>query len=178
MRIPKAALWVLLAVVIGGIAYAANLIRQGFSTQDQPSSLETAIARAVRNWSIPSNTKNAKNPYPATPQNIQSGLEHFADHCAICHANDGSGNTEMGPNMYPEPPDMRLAATQNLTDGEIFYIINNGVRLTGMPGWGRSHTAEETWKLVLLIRHLPQLSPEEKKEMEKLNPKSATDDRD
>ena len=58
---------------------------------------------------------------------------HFADHCAGCHANDGSGNTEVGRNLYPRAPDMRLAETQRLTDGELYWIIENGVRLTGMP---------------------------------------------
>jgi mono/diheme cytochrome c family protein len=176
MRIPKAVLWVLLAAVVAGISYGYILIRRGFSTKDPPSLLETAIARAARNMSIPSSAKNAKNPYSATAQNIEPGMEHYADHCATCHANDGSGNTEMGPNLYPKPPDMRLAETQNLTDGEMFYIITNGVRMTGMPGWGRSHTAEDTWELVLFIRHIPQLSLEEKKEMEKFNPKSYDDD--
>ncbi len=64
----------------------------------------------------------------------------------------------------------------NLTDGEIFYIINNGVRMTGMPGWGKLHGADDTWKLVLFIRHLPQLSAEDKKDMERFNPKSADED--
>ena len=81
----------------------------------------------------------------------------------------------MGMNLYPKPPDMRMAQTQNLTDGEIFYIINNGVRMTGMPGWRSSHTDEDTWKLVLFIRHLPQLSAEEKKEMQGDNPKGYDD---
>ena len=176
VRIPKAVLWILLAVVVAGIAYEAILIRRGFSTKDQPSALETAIARAARNLAIPSSAKDAKNPYAATAENVTAGREHFADHCATCHANDGSGNSEMGPNFYPKPPDMRLAQTQNLTDGEIFYIINNGVRMTGMPGWGTSHGDDDTWKLVLFIRHLPQLSAEEKKDMERFNPKSFDDD--
>ena len=175
MKIPKAVLWILLAVVIAGIAYGAMVIHGGFSTKDPPSALETAIARATRNWSIPSSAKDAKNPYPATPENLTAGLEHFADHCATCHANDGSGNSEIGPNLYPRAPDMRRAETQDLTDGEIFYIINNGVRMTGMPGWGKSHTAEDTWKLTLFVKHLPHLSDEEKKDMEKFNPKSADD---
>jgi mono/diheme cytochrome c family protein len=172
VRIPKAVFWVLLAVVVVGIAYGTILIRRGFSTKDQPSALETAIARAARNLAIPSSAKDAKNPYPATAENITAGREHFADHCATCHANDGSGNSEMGPNLYPKPPDMRLAQTQDLTDGEIFYIIDHGVRMTGMPGWGTLHTADDTWKLALFIRHLPQLSAEEKKDMERFNPKS------
>jgi mono/diheme cytochrome c family protein len=176
MRIPKLVLWVLTLLVVAGISYGIIVIRRGFSTKDAPSSLEKVIAHTALSWSIPSSAKEATNPYPATAENMKPGMEHFADHCATCHANDGSGNSEMGPNLYPKAPDMRLAETQNLTDGEIFYIINNGVRLTGMPGWGRSHTPEDTWKLVLFIRHLPQMSAEEKKEMEKFNPKSFDND--
>jgi mono/diheme cytochrome c family protein len=176
MKISKAALWVLLAVVVAGSAYGTFLIRRGFSTKDQPSLLETVIARAARSMSIPNSAKDAKNPYAATAENLTAGREHFADHCATCHANDGSGQTDMGPNFYPKSPDLRLAQTQNLTDGEIFYIINNGVRLTGMPGWGESHDADDTWKLVLFIRHLSQLSADEKKDMERFNPKGADDD--
>ncbi|MEO7144714.1 MAG: c-type cytochrome [Bryobacteraceae bacterium] len=60
---------------------------------------------------------------------------HWADHCAACHANNGSGDTAMGKHTYPPTPDMRQAETQNLTDGELFYIIQNGSRLTRMPSW-------------------------------------------
>ena len=71
----------------------------------------------------------------ATPEVIAAGMAHYADHCAACHANDGSAETQIGLGMYPRPPDMRQPATQTLTDGELFYIIENGVRLTGMPAW-------------------------------------------
>jgi len=69
---------------------------------------------------------------------------------------------------------MRQAATQNLTDGEMFYIIQNGVRLTGMPAWGgeSEHDATDNWRLVHFIRHLPKLTPEEIETMKGLNPKS------
>jgi len=176
MKIPKSILWTLLILIVLSLAYGTVLIRRGFSAKDQPSSLETALARTARDWAIPASGKAAKNPFPSTAENLSEGREHFADHCATCHANDGSGNTEIGQNLYPKPPDMRLAATQNMTDGDIFYIINNGVRLTGMPGWGDSHGNDDTWKLVLFIRHLPQLSDQEKKDMERFNPKSAADD--
>jgi len=82
----------------------------------------------------------------------------------------------MGKRMYPPSPDMRQAATQNLTDGELFFIIQNGVRLTGMPAWGGSdHAAQDSWKLVHFIRHLPDLTFEERKQMEKMNPKGPGD---
>ncbi len=148
------------------------IIRRGFSARDNPSALETAVARTMRSLAVPASMKNAKNPFTATPELMAQQRGHFADHCAICHANNGSGETTIGKNMYPKPPDMRQAQTQNLTDGEIYGIIHHGVRLTGMPAWGDAVKDEESWKLVLFIRHLPELTPEEEKEMDRLNPKS------
>ncbi len=98
---------------------------------------------------------------------------HFADHCATCHANDGSGRTEIGQSLYPKAPDMRLPDTQRLTDGELYWIIANGVRLTGMPAWGDGGPNDvETWKLVHFVRHLSELTTEQISEMKGLNPKT------
>lgn len=73
--------------------------------------------------------------------------------------------------LYPKPPDLRLAETQKLSDGELFWIVENGIRFTGMPAFGGSHGSQDDWKLVLFIRHLPQLTMEERVEMERDNPK-------
>jgi mono/diheme cytochrome c family protein len=174
MRIPKAVLWVLLAIVVGAIAYGAILIRRGISARRAPSATETAVARAVRHLAIPKIARDEENPWAevATPEVLKDAREHFADHCAQCNANDGSGNSEMGKNLYPRAPDMRQPATQNLTDGELYYIIRNGVPLTGMPAWGEPDTPQddESWQLVLFIRHLPKLTAEEIKDMEHFNP--------
>jgi mono/diheme cytochrome c family protein len=137
--------------------------------------LEAFTAGAIRSLSIPAAAKKAANPFQATPDILTQAREHFADHCSTCHANDGSGKTEIGQNLYPKVPDMRLPHTQNLTDGEIYYIIHNGVRLTGMPAWGDANRDPDSWKLVSFIRHLPQLTPEEKKDMERFNPTSEID---
>jgi mono/diheme cytochrome c family protein len=171
MNLWKLAILFLCVIALVAAGYGALLIRHGFSAKEEPSALEKTVARAVRNLSIPSDAKLARNLIPATPENLADGRGHFADHCATCHANDGSGDTEMGRNLYPKPPDLRLPPTQNLTDGEIFYIIQNGIRLTGMPAWGDSHEADDNWKLALFIRHLPNLTADEKKDMERFNPK-------
>jgi mono/diheme cytochrome c family protein len=148
----------------------------GLSAREQPGALETWAAHRIREAAIPADAKARANPVSNTPAVLDEARAHWADHCALCHANDGSGDTEMGKHMYPPAPDMRLPETQQMTDGELFYIIQNGVRLTGMPGWGGSaHDEEDSWKLVWFIRHLPQVTVEEKKRMEKLNPKSPDD---
>jgi hypothetical protein len=163
---------VLIVIVIVAVAYGAFLIRHGFSARGRPSVLETALARTVRHLAIPRSAKYERNPFTSTPDILAEARAHFADHCAMCHANDGSGQTEIGQNLYPKAPDMRLPRTQKLTDGEIFYIIHNGVRLTGMPAWGQSRQDDDSWKLVLFIRHLPNLTADEKRDMERFNPKS------
>ena len=158
----------LVAIIVGWIQ-----IQHGFSARDNPTALEALVARKVRKMAIPREVKIQKNPYTGTLEMLTDTRRHFADHCAICHGNNGSGNTTIGRNLYPKASDMRLSATQNLTDGEIYYIIHNGIRLTGMPAWGEAHGSDEdSWKLVLFIRHLPKLTPEDEKDMEHYNPQS------
>jgi mono/diheme cytochrome c family protein len=164
----------LLAIVgVGAIAVGAWLISGGIGTRQPPGKAETVVARRLRAIAIPQSARAMPPPAPATPERIKAGMEHFADHCAVCHANDGSGDVEMGRGLYPRPPDMRQADTQSLSDGELFYIIENGVRLTGMPAWGTGHdSADATWQLVAFIRHLPTLTEAEAEAMKALNPKS------
>jgi predicted CXXCH cytochrome family protein len=154
-------------VIIAGI-YGAVLIRRGFSTLDEPSAPEKLVARTVRNLSIPSTARKESNPIKATPEILTEARDNFIARCATCHGNDGSGHTQVGRNLYPKPPDLRAAETQGLTDGELHYIIRNGVRLTGMPAWGNPHDEADNngWKLVLFIRDLRQLSPAEKSEQQ------------
>lgn len=161
------------------VAAAASILHDGLSARAQPSALEAAMAAAMRRMAMPGAMRDAKNPVTNSPEVVREGMLHFADHCAICHGNDGGGDTMMARGMYPKPPDLRAAATQKKTDGEIFWIIENGVRLTGMPGFGGNGgehgSPEDSWKLVHFIRHLPALTAEERIEMEKYNPKGPDD---
>jgi predicted CXXCH cytochrome family protein len=163
----KPVLLILLALAIVAGLYGAWVVRRGFSAADQPSSLEMVVSRTVRNLGIPGSARNAKNPWTATSESLQEAKENFTNHCAGCHGKDGNGQSEIGQNLYPKAPDLRQPATQNLTDGEIHYIIRNGVRLTGMPALGNPHGGQDdnsAWKIVLYIRAISQLSPQEKVE--------------
>lgn len=159
-----------LAGALGWMGYQS--FQSGFSAKTEPTALEVAMARYVRHLAIPIAKRNALNPVPLTPEVLTEGLKHFADHCATCHANDGSGDTPVGRNVYPKAPDLRKAETQSLTDGELFFVIHNGIRFTGMPGWGKGPPEEDqdSWKLVHFIRHLPKLTAGELEEMKRYNP--------
>ncbi len=174
MKIWKKVALVVVGLVLVAAFFAWRTIRRGFSARDTPSKIEILVATQARALAVPASYRTLQNPVLNSPQNIRAGMEHFADHCFVCHANDGTGDTSFGRNMYPKPPDMRAPETQHKTDGELFYTIYNGIRLSGMPAFGEKDQsdAEETWQLVRFIRHLPSLTEEEQKQMEKLNPKS------
>jgi mono/diheme cytochrome c family protein len=165
---------IIAAIVAFAVIACVSMLRHGFSAHDEPTAIERSVARAMRHWATPSDLRDRKNPIPLTPELLAEGRAHFADHCAICHGNDGKGEGGLGKQMYPRTPDMTRAATQQLSDGELFSIIENGVRLTGMPGFGNgtAESASGSWTLVHFIRHLPRITPEEIAEMEKLNPKT------
>ncbi|HWW91914.1 MAG TPA: c-type cytochrome [Vicinamibacteria bacterium] len=166
---------VALVLVIAGVAGLGAFLSHGISARGEPWAVEGFVARRLRHLAIPRQAGERVNPVTATPDVLAQGRAHFADHCASCHGNDGSGRTALGGGLYPKAPDMRLDETQRLADGEIFYIIENGVRFTGMPAWGSGSPGDErdTWALVVFIRHLPQITPPELEEMKDLNPKSA-----
>ncbi|HEY7335646.1 MAG TPA: c-type cytochrome [Bryobacteraceae bacterium] len=163
------------AIVVVGAIWVGGA--RGFGANEQPGAVERWAMPRLRAISIPADAKQQPNPVADSPLVQAEARAHWADHCATCHANNGSGDTEMGKHMYPPAPDMRLTATQQLTDGQLFFIIQNGIRWTGMPAWGAAHGegdhgAEDSWKLVRFIRHLPDLTPEEEQEMSELNPKT------
>ena len=171
---------VIVAVALAGlaVAVATSLLHDGLSARATPTKFEIMVARNARHLAIPSNARLAQNPVLDSPEDLRDARLHFADHCAICHANDGSGQSMIGSGLYPKPPDLRLPETQNLTDGELFWIIENGVRFTGMPAFssgGEHGGMQSSWKLVHFIRHLPHLTAAERIEMERYNPKGPDD---
>jgi mono/diheme cytochrome c family protein len=165
-----------LVIVLGLLAGLAayTVVRRGVSTRAEPSRVEELLARGMRRLATPGAVRAEPNPVEPSEAVLGEALGHFADHCAVCHANDGSGDTEIGRSLYPRSPDMRAAETQRLTDGELFSIIEHGIRLTGMPAWGTGTPEGEraSWGLVHFIRRLPALTPEELARMEALNPKT------
>jgi mono/diheme cytochrome c family protein len=172
VQIVFVALLVIAAMVVAGGAY---VVRTGLKAQPEPGAMETRVARAVRGFAIPREVRAQSNPIGTSAEELKPGLEHFARYCAMCHGNDGSGQGgAIGRGLFPKPPDMRADATQSLSDGEIFYIIENGIRFTGMPAFGTGKPdpagEKQTWQLVRVIRHLPRMTPDEIEWMKSLNP--------
>ena len=162
---------IVLAVVTVGLAATRGM---GFTARAKPWAIEEKAARAARRWATPLAIRRGASPVAPASDALERGLKHWADGCAMCHGNDGRGDTTIGRSVYPPAPDMRGAATQGMSDGELFYVIERGVPFTGMParGTGTADGERASWELVLFVRHLPALTSEELKQMEALNPRS------
>jgi mono/diheme cytochrome c family protein len=169
---------ILLLAVATAVGLGGYMLSRGLSARDEPLGAEAFVARRLRRMAIPVRIRELNNPVQAGPEVLSRATAHFADHCASCHGNDGRGNTLIGRGLYPKPPDMTERSTQNLTDGEIYYIIENGIRFTGMPAFGEESGNDkdlESWDLVHFIRHLPRLTSEEVEQMKAMNPKSPSE---
>lgn len=159
---------VILAALAGVVSFVIWLSNRGFSAREKPSWIETVLARNARKIATPAGAKELKNPHPVTEASAAEAREHFVEHCSVCHGSTGRGDTLYGRNLYPKVPDLTQADTQQLTDGELFYIISNGVRFTGMPAFGGEDSPESIWALVSFIRRLPKLTPEEIKQLQEM----------
>jgi len=165
---------VVLLIFGGGGWLGYRLVTTGFSAKAEPYRLEVLLAQQLRRLAIPTEQQDRPNPVQPSPTVLQESLAHFADHCAICHANDGSGQNTIGRKVYPQAPDLRQEHTQSLSDGALYFIIQNGIRFTAMPAWGGDGADHDvdSWKLVHFIRHLPKLTQDEIAQMKALNPKT------
>jgi mono/diheme cytochrome c family protein len=154
-----------LLAVVGAMAIAGAVAFAwaGISARSEPGALEAWTARRARDLLIPARARRLTSPLSATPENLAAAKEHFADHCAICHGDRGRGDTPIGRGLHPRAPDLTSAATQALSDGQLFWIIENGVKLTGMPAFGDASEEDDAhaWQQVLWVRRLPQMPPEE-----------------
>lgn len=148
-------------LLVGVVAAFFGLIKEtGLSARKKPGAVERAVATYALHLSIPQAAKNTRNPVAASPEALTAGSKNFAENCAICHGVDGAGKTDTARGLSPGVPDLRSKKVQKLTDGQMFYLVKNGIRFTGMPGWDLSE--DQIWKLVLVMRQFPRgpISPQ------------------
>jgi mono/diheme cytochrome c family protein len=99
------------------------------------------------------------------PQRLQTGLVHYHEMCVTCHGAPGVKVSEIGQGLNPFPPELaRKGGDEPL---ETFWIVKNGIKMTGMPAFGVTHTDDEIWAIVAFVSRLPKLSPEEYQAMVK-----------
>ena len=144
-------------VMLGVMSAMLGALLQGCTADKQPSQGETSLANAAKDVTIPLEAGRMKNPLPETDEVVSQGQEVFLGSCAQCHGPEGRGDTNIGRNMNPPAMDLSSAHVQHWSDAELFWIIQNGVRLTGMPSWKSSISENDTWKLARFIHKLPSV---------------------
>jgi mono/diheme cytochrome c family protein len=159
MRFLRDAVITIILLGVAAAIFAFFVVRRGgLAANQEPGRLERAVAAQLVRLSIPSEADGQQSPYKGDPEMWRQARDHYLDHCAVCHGRDGKGGTDIGANMYPRTPDLTARAVQDRSDGALFYIIQNGIRWTGMPAWKAEHSADDSWKLVSFIRKMPTLT--------------------
>lgn len=137
------------------IAVAALLALAGCAA-GKPSDVKTAVVQEVKKQ-VTVGGKDWKNPAPEDDASIKEGMEHFQHHCQVCHGLDGHATgVPFAAMMDPPVPDLAEKDVQDYTDGQLKWIIENGIAPSGMPGWKGMLDDDEMWKIVRFLRHLPE----------------------
>lgn len=151
----KAWLAALFVVALILIACAYGLARASVSALPDPGPLETALAAKARNWFIARAARAVPQPsVQSSADSISKGDALFDMDCASCHGDGGRAPTSIGRAMYPRAADLGSPEVQKLSNREIFWVIKNGVRLSGMPGFARVDGDPEMWQLTYYVRSL------------------------
>ena len=144
-------------LMLGVISAMLGALLTGCTANKPPSQGETSLANAAKDVTIPLEAGKMTNPLLETDEVVSQGHEVFLGSCAQCHGADARGDSDLGRNMAPPAMDLSSAHVQHWNDAELFWIIQNGVRLTGMPSWKSSISDNDTWKLARFIHKVPQL---------------------
>lgn len=154
---------VVFGVVLVALGGAAVVYTGSFNTAATvpPSRIEKRIATFALDKSVAKRAPARTNPLPATPETLREGLREYRGHCLVCHGAPGVDPGAIGQGLNPGAPDLSLPRVQARTDGQLFWITSEGIRMSGMPAFGPTQDEDEIWHMVAFLRHLPELSEEE-----------------
>ncbi len=145
----------LIALVLASVAYGA--LHASISAAEEPGKLETYAATKAKRWLVARGARQAAIHEPAmNAADVAAGEMVFRGECEMCHSADGRTPADLGRALYPPAPGLASPAVQDYSDPQLFWIIRVGIRLSGMPGFGKTHSDKEIWSLVQYIRSLPQ----------------------
>jgi mono/diheme cytochrome c family protein len=150
---------ILVTVLVPILVLAAGVVNMGADVN--PGLLERTLAPWARDRSVEKRAPTEKDPDAGNPAAIGVGFDHYRENCVMCHGAPGVAGAELSKGINPPAPS--LGNGENGTpDGELFWVIKHGIRMTAMPAFGPTHTDEEIWKIVAFIRHLPDLTKAER----------------
>jgi mono/diheme cytochrome c family protein len=147
-------IWIMCAFSVALIGI--ELEHFSLTALQEPGPLETRVVNLAKHSVIHRASRRGIPKSPVdTRASVAAGGTHYGLECGTCHGIDGRAQTPLGRWMYPRAPDLTSIEVQSYSDRELFWIINNGIRFTGMPGFGKMETPDRIWDLVNYVRTLP-----------------------
>lgn len=153
---PHKVLWLWAGLLGGGILAAAltfGYLMTGPADRT-PTHAESISANLMRRLFIPLRVSKVPAAPATSTESLLAGRKIFLQACSTCHAATGHGDQQLAGSFYPPVPDITGEAAQRWSDRELFWIIRNGIRLTGMPAWRSTLSEQQTWDVVSYVRHL------------------------
>jgi mono/diheme cytochrome c family protein len=146
--------WSVFVLVVVVIVMA--LMRFNLTAVQEPGPLETLVGNQATRFVIRRASRQGIPPRPLdTKASVSTGSTHYSLDCSICHGTDGRAQTPLGQWMHPRAADLTSKQVQSFSDEELFWIIQNGIRFTGMPAFGKVETGDQIWNVVNYVRTLP-----------------------
>lgn len=149
---------ILVTLLVPILVLAAGGINMGADVK--PGFIERTFAPWGLDRSVAKRAPEAKNPHAGEPAANAAGLDLYRANCVMCHGAPDVPPAELSKGISPPPPS--LSMQDDTPDGELFWVIKHGIRMTAMPAFGPTRTDEEIWKIIAFIRHLPDLSAQER----------------
>lgn len=152
-------LTLLVALAGGYLVVKSGLIPANADTQ--PGGLETWMARTSLDATLRRDAPKGPNPVPLTEQNLREGVHLYAQNCAVCHgsAQGAASPSPIAKGEYPKPPQLATDGVEDDPEGDSFWKIKHGIRLTGMPSFRDSLSDQQIWTLALFLKHMDKLPP-------------------
>jgi mono/diheme cytochrome c family protein len=151
----RSILVILVALALAVVVVIVGLTQIRLDALQEPGHVETFLATRVKHLLV---RRSSREGIPPAPTNLQASIEEgdklYAIDCSMCHGPDGHTPTDSGRWMYPRASDLTSSAVQRYSDSELFWIVKNGIRLSGMPAFARVESDEHIWNLVHYLRTL------------------------
>ena len=165
------------AFVLGAVALAA-LIYTGVydvsAARDDPGLVRWALI-SVRESSVERRARDVRVPPLEGEARLERGFRSYREMCVVCHGRPGAERSPLAKGLNPQAPDL-ARPDHDMSAAELFWVMKNGIRMTGMPAWGRTHSDEELWDLVAFVRALPSLSAAQYEALDRRLPPGHDDD--
>jgi mono/diheme cytochrome c family protein len=149
--------WLLVVAAIGVVFWTGSY---NVAATNSAGQFERKFAAFALNRAVQKRAPVRANPL-SKPEDIREGLVHFKENCVDCHGAPGVEESEFGQGLNPPAPDLTLPSVQRMRDGELYWVVSNGIRMTGMPAFSPTHKPDEIWKMVAFVRHMPEITREE-----------------